>query len=262
MLAHDFRTHTCIVIDCVIAVDGDDGPCHNLAVDTCREYARMIRTKIADHIDIVAHRSGGEAIAVGGINHDLVVFGEISHRLRGLIGTSGGALPQRLTHVAAATLLHACKNRLIATGEVHIHGLVVRNGGKHRERAFEIPQVDTQEHNVFIAFAYVLNKQVTNLCFQLRGRLVKPSRTMNGPQIVVAMGFVIDERDECDRSAVLLHHIRTPRRASVNGVLIFGPHCGLFDGQGKTRLHSLLFHGGCVGEFKSDHDCWIVPYGW
>ena len=143
MLAHDFRTHTRIVIDRVIAVDGDDGPCHNLAVDTCREYARMIRTKIADHIDIVAHRSGGESVTVGGVNHDLVVFGEISHRLRGLIGASGRTLPQRLTHVAAATLLHACKNRLIATGEVHIHGLVVRNGGKHRERAFEIPQVDT-----------------------------------------------------------------------------------------------------------------------
>ena len=139
MLAHDFRAHARIVIDRVIAIDGDDGPCHDLAVDTCREYASMIRTKIADHIDVVAHRGGGEAITAGGINHDLVVFGEISHRLRGLIGASGRTLPQRLTYVAAATLLHACKNRLITTGDVHIHGLVVRNGGKHRERAFEIP---------------------------------------------------------------------------------------------------------------------------
>ena len=253
MQTHNLVAHAGIVAHRMCAIHGDNRPCHHTVFNTCGEHTAMIGTQRADHIGVVAHRSRRESIALAGLDHHIVIFGEIGQRLIRLIGNLGRALAQRLAHVTASTTLHPSQNLIIATGDVDDHGLVVRHCGQHLLRTIGEPGVDTQERDVLVGLLDVVHDGVDDLALLSLGGLGDPRRPMHRAQIMITVRLKIDKGDHGDQFTITLDQIIAPWCASVDIRLKTRPNLGLFDRQRDAGLLGLGFQCGSVNFLQRDH---------
>ena len=232
VLAHRLVEARAVVAHGARVVDGDDRPRHNAApLVAAGVDAAVLGPQQANHVLVVALRSGAKAVALGGLDHDGVVLREVRGGVVGLVGAGHGALAQGLAHVAAPARLHAGQNLVIAACDVNHDGVVVGNAREYGLGARQLVENrDAHELLLAVAVAHVGGQGVDRGGLGGLAGLLGPDGRMVGAQVVVAVRLVVDEADEREGAAVLLEGNAAPGRATLDGCLVGGPGGRLFDG--------------------------------
>ena len=197
----------------------------------------MLGAKAADRVLVVVDRRGDEAVALAGLDHDVVVLREGLRGELGLVRVGGRRLAQRLAHVPAAATLHAREDVLVGPRDVDHDGRVVRLHGERWVAHVELVlDGEAHEDDLAVAGGDEVAQCDHGLALLFLRQLARPDGSVVRAEVVVSVRLVVGEGRDAQRfSPIIPYGDAAPERAARDGFLVARPLGGLLYGKLEAK---------------------------